>query len=154
MSLLQVLIASHLTVRRSLSGFEHISSQLVHPPNMAMCNFSRIIQDYRERKIAPRTPQTIRGGFAGMMALSFLFFPLPISFEIAFYDLITTKNSELDKLRTDYWKAGKIYSDVVLPTEASAAQYRMLCQRAYSVWQWYFITDMVLTFTDLLHCVL
>jgi hypothetical protein len=74
---------------------------------MAMCNFSRIIQDYRERKIAPRTPQTIRGGFAGIMALSFLFFPLPISFEIAFYDLITTKNSELDKLRTDYWKRGK-----------------------------------------------
>jgi hypothetical protein len=89
-----------------------------------------------------------------MIALNYLIFPLPISFEVAFYDLITTKNSELDKLKTDYWKAGKIYSDVVLPTEASAAQHRMLCQRAYSVWQWYFITDMVLTFTDLLHCVL
>jgi len=133
MSLLQVLVASHLTVRRSLSGFEHISSQLVH--NMAMFNFSRIIQDYRERKIAPRAPPTIRGGFAGLIALSYLTFPLPISFELAFYDLITTKNSELDKLKTDYWKVGKVYSDVVLPTEASAAQCRMLCQRAYSVWQ-------------------
>jgi hypothetical protein len=118
-----------------------------------MYKFERIIQNYRERKIAPRTPQTIMGGLAWIFALLPLF-PRPISFELAFYDLITTKNSELDNLKTDYWKAGKIYSDVVLPTEESNARYRMLCQRAYSVWQWHFITDMVLTFTDLLHCVL
>jgi hypothetical protein len=93
------------------------------------------------------------GGLAWIFALLPLF-PRTISFELAFYDLITTKNSELDNLKTDYWKAGKIYSGVVLPTEESNARYRMLCQRAYSVWQWHFITDMVLTFTDLLHCVL
>jgi hypothetical protein len=106
MSLLQDLIASHLTVRRSLSGFEHISSPLVHPPSMAMYKFERIIQNYRERKIAPRTPQTIMGGLAWIFALLPLF-PRPISIELAFYDLITTKNSELDNLKTDYWKAGK-----------------------------------------------